>query len=172
MTSTEYSSLWRYITAYFALALTSFLWIAENPAAVHSPFLAACFPFRSPSMVFTFLGLPLGKGAACRSFVSGPQAAPTLNRIAIDPIFTADLILTFSCGYLLSNLFFQLLAVVQHSFLPDITIPPDVVLLFSYIRGLFVYCPFLRVRFRNALTSIHSFFQVGCVLRGALFCYF
>ena len=28
-------------------------------------------------------------------------------------------------------------------FFPDITIPPNVVLPFSYIRGLFVYCPFL-----------------------------
>jgi len=28
-------------------------------------------------------------------------------------------------------------------FLVDIIIPPDVVLPFSYIRGLFVYCPFL-----------------------------
>ena len=93
-----------------------------------------------------------GQRGCLPQFCLWPQAAPTLNRIAIDPIFAADLILTFSCGYLLSNLFFQLLAVVQHSFLPDITIPPDVVLLFSYIRGLFVYCPFLLVRFiRNVL---------------------
>ena len=32
-------------------------------------------------------------------------------------------------------------------FLLLIKIPPDVVLLFSYIRGLFVYCPFLLIRF-------------------------
>ena len=29
---------WQQMTAYFALALTSFLWIAENPAAIRSPF--------------------------------------------------------------------------------------------------------------------------------------
>ena len=33
-------------------------------------------------------------------------------------------------------------------FLPDIATPPDVVL-FSYIRGLFVYCPFLLDLFRS-----------------------
>ena len=41
-------------------------------------------------------------------------------------------------------------------FFPDITTPPDVVLL-SYIRGLFVYCPFLLVRFHSSGFCFMSF---------------
>ena len=43
------------------------------------------------------------------------------------------------------------------SYFLGMTTPPVVVLLFSYIRGCFVYCPFLLVRFNG--------------LRGAGFCY-
>ena len=41
-------------------------------------------------------------------------------------------------------------------FLPEIILPPNVVLSFSYIRGLFVYCPIL----------LDPFIGRGC------FCYF
>ena len=41
MTATGYSVLWRYMIGYFALAFTSFLCSAENPAATCSPSAAA-----------------------------------------------------------------------------------------------------------------------------------
>ena len=50
------------MTAYFALALTFFLWIAENPAAARSPFLAVCFPFRNPLWFLPFLAYLWAKG--------------------------------------------------------------------------------------------------------------
>jgi hypothetical protein len=40
------------------------------------------------------------------------------------------------------------MALISVYFLLDITIPPDVVL-FSYIRGRFVYCLFFLVRFKH-----------------------
>ena len=38
-------------------------------------------------------------------------------------------------------------------FFPDILRPPNVVL-FSYIRGLFVYCPFLLEQFKTQLAEM------------------
>ena len=40
-------------------------------------------------------------------------------------------------------------------FFPDIIIPPNVVLSFSYIRGLFVYCPFLLDLFKVCCFSFY-----------------
>ena len=52
-------------------------------------------------------------------------------------------------------------------FLPDIQLPPDVVLTFSYIRGLFVYCPFLQDQFSIRRLFCIKEHPVGLTRRGA-----
>lgn len=46
-------------------------------------------------------------------------------------------------------------------FFPDILRPPNVVL-FSYIRGLFVYCPFLLEQFILGSAFLYARFIAGC----------
>lgn len=43
-----------HLCPFFAPTLTTFLWIAENPAAIHSPFLDACFLFWLSPAAFAF----------------------------------------------------------------------------------------------------------------------
>ena len=50
-------------------------------------------------------------------------------------------------------------------FLPDIQLPPDVVLTFSYIRGLFVYCPFLL----DLFSFQGAFFTISYATRNLYF---
>ena len=66
--------------------------------------------------------------------------------------------------YFFSNFFFRLQSWTtgrRFSLFPfsPHNIPPDVVLLFSYIRGRFVYCPISRIRFKTSVLLCSNFFS-------------
>ena len=93
----------------------------------------------------SFWGRFLGRGSnpsfICLSFRFSQLSSCFTTYLSLNPkysaisrlLFPAASIARISGNRLCTRVYFSL----------DITIPPNVVLLFSYIRGCFVYCPFL-----------------------------
>ena len=109
-------------------------------------------------------GRPLGRGIIPAAIFS------SLRRSRVRSCFTTYLSLNPNCSAISRCVFpAEIISFISGSntctcvypFLAMI-IPPDVVLPFSYIRGLLVYCPFLLdlfIRFRGVFDSVRRFLR-------------
>ena len=86
-----------------------------------------------------------------------PKPTPTLYAVSANAVFSADLPLAPTRRQLLPDFILYACRLLFHSLFSWHNNTPDVVLL-SYIRGLFVYCPFLLVQFHSSGFCFMSYY--------------
>lgn len=138
----------------FILGSTEIARHSSNEKAKQPSFFifSLCISYACSAMtsrgVESFLGRPLGRiiipAAAFRSLRLLRVSSSRTTSLSLSPNSSATSLCVFpsdSRDFMTGN------SSCSFSYFLGIILPPDVALLFSYIRGFFVYGPFLPVRF-------------------------